>query len=177
MASIHDNQWRRRHIYVLLFAVPALLVSIIAATMLLAASAGFLWLFGLGDNPWPTTADTMLGAVFLLGGVGLWLGLLSAAYVVGKRQEYRPAMNAWHVVLSIGATVVLASAIAARMMETNALGTRSDSLVCADFCRTEGFAASGTPPRNSGDRSCICYDAHGREAKRLPLSEAARGNR
>jgi len=167
----------RRHIYVLLFALPALLVSIIAAGLMLAASAGFLWLFVLGDDPWPAAADTVLGSVFILGSAGLWLGMLSVAYFVGKRQESRPALNIAHVVISIGATVVLASVIVVRLLAPHGFGPRSDSLVCADFCRAEGFAASGTPPQNSGDRTCSCYDAQGREARRVPLSEAAVGKR
>jgi hypothetical protein len=54
----------RRHVYVLLFAVPALLVSIIAAALMLAASAGALWLFVYGDDPWPNTANVLLEPSF-----------------------------------------------------------------------------------------------------------------
>jgi hypothetical protein len=164
---------RRRHIYVLLFAVPTLLVSIIAATLMLAASAGALWLFVLGDDPWPPVADTLLGSIFILGSAGLWLGLLSVAYIVGKHQESRPGLNTAHVAISIGTTVVLAAVVLVRLLTPNGFRPRSDSLVCADFCRAEGFAASGTPPQDSGDRTCSCYDAQGREARRVPLSEAA----
>jgi hypothetical protein len=164
---------KRRHLYVLLFAVPAFLVSIIAATLMLAASAGFLWLFVFGDNPWPSRADTMLGSVFIVVSAASWLGLLSVAYLAGKRQESRPTLNSAHVVLSVGATVTLAAVIVVRLISPNGFGPRSDSLVCADFCRAAGFASSGTPPQNSGDRTCSCYDAQGREARRLPLSEAA----
>jgi hypothetical protein len=160
---------KRRHAYVLLFAVPALLASIVAAALMLAAAAGFLWLFVLGDNPWPHAAGTGLGMVFILGGAGLWVGLLAIAFAVGKRQEFRPTLNTAHVVLAIGMTVLLAAAIGMRMMGLNVFGTRSDSLVCADLCRAEGFAASGTPPQNSGDRTCSCYDGQGQEAKRIPL--------
>jgi hypothetical protein len=71
--------WTRRHVYVLLFAVPAFLVSLIAATMLLAASAGALWLFVLGDDPWPAGADVLLTAVFALSGAARWVVLLSVA--------------------------------------------------------------------------------------------------
>jgi len=162
----------RRHVYVLLFAVPALLVSIIAAALMLAASAGALWLFVYGDDPWPNTANVLLGAIFLLVAAALWLALLSVAYTVGRQQEGEPSLNKRHVALSLGATVVLAAIIIVRLVGLNVAGARSDSVVCADLCRSEGFSASGLPPRDSGDRTCSCYDAQGQEVRRvtLPLS-------
>jgi hypothetical protein len=42
---------------------------------------------------------------------------------------------------------------------------------CADLCRAKGFIGSGVPPRNSGEHTCSCFDAQGREAVKLPLSE------
>jgi hypothetical protein len=163
---------KRRHVYVLLFAVPALLVSIIAAALMLAASAGALWLFVYGDNPWPNTADVLLGAVFLLGAAALWLALLFVAYLVGRQQESERSLNKGHVALSLGTTVVLAVVIILRIAGLNLAGAQSDSVVCADLCREQGFSASGLPPRESGDRTCSCYDAQGQEARRvtLPLS-------
>jgi hypothetical protein len=162
----------RRHVYALLFAVPALLVSIMAAALMLAASAGALWLFVYGDDPWPNTANVLLGAIFLLVAAALWLALLSVAYTVGRQQEGEPSLNKRHVALSLGATVVLAAIIIVRLVGLNVAGARSDSVVCADLCRSEGFTASGLPPRDSGDRTCSCYDAQGQEVRRvtLPLS-------
>jgi hypothetical protein len=160
---------KRRHLYVLLFAAPALLLSVITAAMAVAALAGLLWLFVFGDNPWPPAASTLLGAVFLLGSAGLWLAQLAAAFAVGKRQESRPSLNLKHVALSIGATVILLAVIMARLTGLSLPGGKSDSLTCADLCQAEGFAGSGMPPQNSGDRTCSCYDAEGREARRIPL--------
>ena len=162
----------RRHVYVLLFAVPALLLSIIAAALMLAASAGALWLFVYGDDPWPNMANVLLGAIFLLVAAALWLALLFVAYTVGRQQEGERPLNKRHVALSFGATVVLAAIIIVRLAGLNVAGARSDSVVCADLCRSEGFTASGLPPRDSGDRTCSCYDAQGQEVRRvtLPLS-------
>src|SRR5262245_9014661 len=101
----------RRQVYVLLFAVPALLVSLIAAALILAASAGALWLFVYGDDPWPNTANVLLGAIFLLVAAALWLALLFVAYAVGRQQEGERSLNKRHVALSLGATVVLAAII------------------------------------------------------------------
>jgi hypothetical protein len=164
---------KRRHLYVLLFAVPALLASTIAAAAMLAAAAGALWLFLLGDNPWPPIVNSLLGAVFILGGAALWLALLAIAWAVGKRQENRPRLNTAHVALAIGTTAVLAAVVVGRLTGRNFSGSRSDSLVCADLCRAKGFTGSGMPPSNTGDRTCLCYDAQGREAERIDLSAAA----
>ena len=161
--------FRRRYLYILLFAVPALLVSIIAAGAMLAAAAGALWLFVYGDNPWPSGSSVLLVSVLVVGGAGLWLALLSVAYSVGKRQESCESLNIRHVALSVGATIVLVVLIVGRFMSLKRSPT--DSLVCADFCRAEGFAASGTSPRNSDVRFCFCYDAQGREARKVPLAE------
>jgi hypothetical protein len=167
---------KRRYVYVLLFAVPALLVSVIAGAMMLAASAGALWLFVFGDNPWPAVANTLLGAVFVVGSGGLWLALLVVAYAVGKHQEMRPRLNAGHVALSVAVTILLAAVIVVRLMGLSMFGVRSNSMVCADFCQAQGFAGSGTPPENSGDRTCSCYDAQGREVRRVLLSEGTSGS-
>ena len=45
---------KRRYVYVLLFATPAFLASIIVSLLLFGAAAGVLWLFVFGDNPWPS---------------------------------------------------------------------------------------------------------------------------
>ena len=162
---------KRRHLYVVLFAIPALLVSAVVAALLLAAAAGALWLFVLGDDPWPAAASVFLGMLFGVAAAGVWVGLLSAAYAVGTREEQRPALNAGHVALSIGATIVLAALIAMRMTGVSFPGGEpTDDVRCADLCRAEGFSGSGMPPRASGDRTCTCYDAQGREARRISLS-------
>lgn len=161
---------KRRHLYVLLFAAPALLASIIAVALMLAVSAGALWLFLLGDNPWPPLASTLLGVVFFLGGAVLWLALLRAAWAVGKRQEGRPTLSIAHVALALGATAALGALVGGHVTGKPVWRARSDSLVCADACRAEGFTGSGMPPTKSGDRTCRCYDGQGKEAKRLDLS-------
>jgi hypothetical protein len=160
---------RRRFVYVLLFAVPALLLSAIAAAFLAAASAGVLWLFVFGDSPWPPSAGAALGTVLVVcGGVG-WVAMLAVAYAVGKRQESRPRLNRAHVLLAAGLTVVLVGIIGARSVRLWVGGPATDEEACADICRDQGFPGSGTPPRNSGDRTCSCYDALGTETRRIPL--------
>ena len=165
---------KRRHLYVLLFAVPTLLASVITAAVLLAAAAGALWLFVFGDDPWPAAASSFLGISFAVAAAAVWLALLMAAYAEGSREEGKPSLNAGHVALSIGSTVVLGAFIATRLLGVSFPGgTQSDTVRCADLCRAEGFAGSGMPPRDSGDRTCSCYDAQGREARRITLPDSS----
>jgi hypothetical protein len=162
---------RRRHLYALMYALPALLAAVIAAALLLAASAGALWLFVFGDDPWPRFAETLLTATFVGSGLTLWAALLAAAYAVGKAEESRPALNRAHVWLSVALTAGLAGLIAARVWGLGQLGPKPDTQVCADYCLAEGFAGSGMPPRDSGDRTCSCYDSQGQEARRINVTD------
>jgi len=152
-----------------MFAVPSLLVSVVAAALTTAAFAGALWLFVLGDDPWPSASGVALGVVAVVVGVGLCFGLLSAAYATGKKEEGRASLNRQHVLLAVGVTVVLGALIAGRTMGVGVTGTRSDSQICADLCLAEGFAGSGMPPQDSGDRTCTCYGNDGREAMEVAL--------
>lgn len=154
-----------------MFAVPALLASIVAAAMLLAASAGLLWVFVFGDDPWPREADMFLTVTFVGGGLALWMGLLAAAYAFGKTEEAQPVLNRGHMWLSAGLTAGLAGLMASRVWGVGSLGPGSDTQVCTDYCLAEGFAASGMPPRDSGDRTCSCYDDQGKEARRIQLAD------
>ena len=161
---------KRRYLYVLLFAAPTFLLALIAGAMLLGAAAGALWLFVLGDDPWPSEADTLLTSVFVLGGAAFWIAQLSVAYAVGKREETKPSLNRTHVLISVGATVTLAVLIALRMSGVG-FGSRPDSLVCADHCLAAGAQGSGMPPQDSGDRTCSCYDAEGRVITSIQLQD------
>jgi len=161
---------KRRYLYVFLFAAPTFLLSVIAGALLLGASAGVLWLFVFGDNPWPSEADTLLTAVFVLGGAAFWIAQLSVAYAVGKREEAKPSLNRTHVLISVGATVALAVLIAVRLSGVG-FRERPDSLICADHCLAAGASGSGMPPRDSGDRTCSCYDAEGRVITSIQLQD------
>ena len=40
-----------------------------------------------GDDPWPNTANVLLGAIFLFVAAALWLALLFVAYTVGRHTK------------------------------------------------------------------------------------------
>ncbi len=160
---------QRRYLYVLMFSVPALLASLMMAVAVLGTAAGVLWLLVYGDDPWPASVNTALIALFAFTCVVALLGCLYIAYASGRKQEASPALNRKHVALAAGATVMLIVVIAAHQWGVGNIGTPSDGALCSDLCRTKGYAGSGMPPRNSGVRTCSCFDAQGREALKLPL--------
>lgn len=162
---------KKRYLYVLLFSAPALLAAVIIATVLFGAVAGLLWIFVFGDNPWPPTADTVLTAVLVLACTALWLAMLYAAYVVGKKQEAQATLNTRHVMIAVGVTVLLVLLAVAHQWRVGNLGPKSNGELCADFCRDQGFAGSGMPPRDAGAATCSCFDAQGREAMKVPMGE------
>ena len=162
---------KRRYLYVLLFSVPIVLASAVLALAVFGAAAGVLWLFVAGDNPWSSSANTILVAVFVLAFAASALALTSRAYAVGRREEAQPSLNATHVVAAVGATALLLLAIVAYQWHVGNIGARSDDVRCSEFCRGKGFAGSGMPPRNAGAAMCTCFDPQGREAVKVPMAD------
>ncbi len=162
---------KRRYLYVLLYCAPALLAAAIISVLLFGAAAGTLWLFAFGDSPWPASVDDTLVALFLLVCAGLWLALISLAYLAGKKQEANPGFNTRPVAGAVGATVLLALLIVWHQWGVGNIGAKSESLLCSDFCRDKGYAASGLPPRDAGTRTCSCFDARGRESATVPMTD------
>jgi len=166
---------KRRYLYVLLFGVPALLASIIISFLLFGAAVGILWIFVLGDNPWPSSAGNMLTAMFVLACVMLWVAFMSAAYVFGKKQEEHAVLNAKHVMASVGATALLVLLVVSHQWGVGNIGTKSEGVLCSEFCRDKGFAGNGMPPRDKGAVTCSCFDAQGREAVKVPMGDVTVG--
>jgi hypothetical protein len=162
---------KRRYLYILLFGAPALVASIIVSVLLFAAAAGVLWLFVFGDNPWPSSADTILVAMIIFACLMLWAVFLSVAYAVGKKQEANAALNVQHVIASVGATALLVLLVALHQWSVGNIGPETDGLLCSEFCRGKGFAGSSMPPRDAGAATCSCFDAQGREAVNVPMGD------
>ncbi|PKO87260.1 MAG: hypothetical protein CVU18_11435 [Betaproteobacteria bacterium HGW-Betaproteobacteria-12] len=164
---------KRRHLYVLLFGVPALLASIIVSLALFAAAAGVLWLFVLGDNPWPASASDLLVTLLIFVCVTSWVSLMSIAYFFGKKQEANAVLNTKHVMASAGATALLVALVALHQWSVGNIGPKSSGLVCAEFCQGKGFAGSSMPPADGRAATCSCLDAHGQEAVKVTMEEIA----
>jgi len=159
---------QRRYLYVLLFALPALLVAGLLALFAFAATAGLLWLFVFGDAAWPAAAGTLLTAVFAVAGLLLWVMLLAAAYAFGRRQEAAPAFDRRHAGIAAAATALLVAVGIGYQWYVDNLGAGDAGHRCATWCLARGFSASSLPPRNSGDTTCTCLDADGRAAASRP---------
>ena len=172
---IQKSGLKRRYLYVLLFGLPALLASIIISFLLFGAAAGILWIFVFGDNPWPSFAGNMLAVMIVLVCLTLWVVFMYAAYVVGKKQEAHASLNAKHVMASVGATVLLVLLVVLHQWGVGNIGTKSNRVLCSEFCRDKGFSGSGLPPRNAGEATCLCFDAQGHEAVKVPMRDVTKG--
>lgn len=164
----------RGWVYVLLFALPALLVSGIAALALFGAAAGVLWLFAFGDNPWPQAAETALGVGFGAAWLSFWLALLALAFFRGKRSAAGAPLGRRDVLAALGVTIGAAGVILLHQRSVGNLGPVSDGERCSNFCDRKGFSGSSMPPRMTGLATCSCVDAQGREALTIPLAETNR---
>jgi len=164
---------KQRHLYLLLFAAPALLAALVAGMALFGAAAGMLWLFVYGDDPWPSWTEGALAAVFGLVALAIWAWLLSLAFAAGMKREAGGETRPAPFALAAGATLLLLGGIVLQQWSVGNIGPKSPGVVCAEHCATQGFAASGMPPREAGPPMCNCLDDQGRIARSVPLGEAA----
>jgi len=160
---------KKRYLYSLLFGIPGLFVALIAAFVAFGIGAGVLWIFVFGDNPWPPAVDTMLPVISLVVFVAAWAAITIFGYFYGRGMEDVVGLNKTHVLISIGATIAPIAVIVLHQFSVGNLGPPSDGARCSDYCRHAGYSASGMPPKDSGDRSCICFDDGGREVVRRPI--------
>lgn len=162
---------KKRHLYVLLYCAPALLAAAMVSVLLFGVVAGALWLFVFGDSAWPASADKMLVALFVPVCTGLWLVFISLAYAAGKKQEANPRFDAKPIAGAVGATILLVLLVVWHQWGVGNIGAKPDSLLCSDYCKNQGYASSGMPPRDTGARSCSCFDAQGRVSAAVPIAD------
>jgi len=165
---------QKRHVYALLFGVPGLFLALIMTLLVFGAVSGFLWLYLFGDNPWPAASAQLL--IILAAGMflALWTATVVVGYLTGKRLEASPGLNRRHVVVSAALTIAPLLLLVLHQWSVGNLGPRSDSLVCRDLCLEQGYPASGMPPKDTGEKVCICYDS-GQEVLRVPLDSSTSG--
>jgi hypothetical protein len=161
----------------LLFGVPALLVSLIISFLLFGATAGVLWIFAFGDNPWLPFAEKMLAVTFFVACLTQLESIHFRHEDVGNKQAEYDSLNRKHFIASIGASALAVLAIVLHQWGVGNLGTRTEGELCSAFCQDKGFSASGMPPKNAGASTCSCFDAQGREAVKVPIGDvtATRG--
>jgi len=157
---------KQRYLYVLMYAVPALIFSAIFMVVVTGAIAGAVWIFVYGDNPWPSFvyrySPIFMAAVLAI----VWLTLLSAAFTLGKRHESHASFNMKHAYFSAGSTAALVLLVFLNQQSVGNIGPKPDVLVCSGFCTASNFSASRFPQ----DGTCRCYGPSGSEALNISMS-------
>jgi hypothetical protein len=161
---------KKRYIYSLLFGIPGFFAAAIITLVLFGAAAGILWLFIFGDNPWPPVVEKIIPVLIVSTFLILWMALIAAGFAAGRKLEKEPQLNKMHILISSGFTLLFVVLIALQQLSVSNLGPKSDSAICSDYCTLNGYAGSGMPPQNSGNRTCSCYDNSGKEVLKVPLS-------
>jgi hypothetical protein len=113
--------------------------------------------------------ETLLPILFALIFLMVWIALIVIGFVTGRRLEKDPALNRSHILVSGALTVLFIVLIVLQQWSVGNLGPKSDTVICSEYCSESGYSGSGMPPRNSGDRTCSCYDTSGNEALSVPL--------
>lgn len=162
---------KKRYLYTLLFGVPGFFISGIVSLAFSGGVLGILWLFVFGDDPWPSSVETMTVILFIAAFLIIWIGIMTLGYRLGKKLEIDPTVNRNHVLISTSLTVLFILFFVLQQLSVGNLGPKSDSLVCGDFCTQQGYSGSGMPPRDSGDRTCSCFDDSGKEVITIPLDD------
>jgi hypothetical protein len=162
---------KRRFVYLLLFGLPTLITAAMVSVALFGVITGALWIFVLGDDPWPASAGSAVGVITTLVFAGVSIILLTIAYRTGKQQENYSSFNKKHLAFSLAATLALIGIATGHQYSVGNFGTPSYSVMCADYCRAQGFNASSLPPRDQGLRLCRCLDSHGAEAVTIPFDQ------
>lgn len=167
---------KKRYLYMLLFGVPGLFVSLILAFFAFGVTAGLFWIYVFGDDAWPASTETALLTVFIVTFLTGWITAVVAGYRAGMKREGEPGIDRNHILLSAVATLIPVVLIVVHQRYVGNIGSESPTVRCSAYCRDQGYAASGMPPRNSGDTGCICYDVHGEEAVRVPMDSVTTRN-
>ncbi|MGB5473945.1 MAG: hypothetical protein WBQ78_10760 [Gammaproteobacteria bacterium] len=155
---------KKRYLYSILFGIPGLAASLLITFAIFGALAGFMWIYVYGDNPWPPSTGTILPAFFMLIFLALWISSIIAGFITGKRFEESLDLDRNHIWVSVDATALPITLIILHQFGIGNIGPKSDSRLCSEFCSGKGYAASGIPPKDSGERTCICLDSAGQAA-------------
>jgi hypothetical protein len=160
---------KKRYLYACLFAVPGFFIALIVAFITFGSAAGVLWLFVYGDNSWPAAVERTIPVLFFLIFLALWAVAIVTGFAVGRRHEQDTALNRKHLLAALGMTIAPVLIIVLHQLSVGNIGPQPDGLRCSEYCREQGYAGSGMPPRDSGDRSCHCYDTAGTATLSIPL--------
>ena len=160
---------KKRYIYTILFGIPGFLISALIFWIVAGAAAGALWIFVFGDNPWPASVDKILPVLLVIVFLAIWIVLLTAGFLAGKRLERTSEINKNHIWISIGVVVAIGLVFGLFQLRVGNIGPQSEGARCSEYCSQKGYSASSMPPLNSGDRTCSCLDEFGNAVITVPL--------
>jgi len=160
---------KKRYLYSILFGIPGFFISLIITMVITAGMLGILWIYFFGDDPWPASAEMIIAIVFGLTFLTVWIASMALGYITGKKLEGDPVLNRSHVLVSGGLTLIFILFIALQQLRVGNIGPKSDDVLCSEYCSGQAYSGSGMPPRNSGDRSCSCFDNSGNEVLKIPM--------
>jgi hypothetical protein len=138
--------------------------------------SGFFWLYVFGDSEPLSQADTMLIVLFFTVLIVTWAVFIVTGFSMGKSLEDDPKQNSKHVVISIIATLVPLLLILLHQFSVGNIGPETDSVICSEFCRANGYAVSSMSPKLSAEDTCSCLDAQGKEVVSMPVALIRAGN-
>jgi hypothetical protein len=166
---------KKRYSYSLLFGIPGFIISVVVSSLIFGSLVGVLWIYVLGDNPWPSLIEKILPILFALVFLTLWLTTIVVGFIVGKRLEINPVMNRKHILVSIGLTILPILFIIFYQVSVGNIGPKSDGERCSDFCSQRGYPGSSMPPEDSGERNCTCINNSGIEIIKVPIDDIVPG--
>ena len=160
---------KKRYLYSILFGIPSFFISLIVSLAIFGGMVGILWIYFLGDSQWPSSTEKILSILFILAFLLVWITSIIIGFVVGRKLEGNPKLNKKHILVSGGLTLMFILLIVLQQFSVGNIGPKSDDMLCSEYCVRAGYSGSGMPPRNSGDRSCSCYDNSGKEVLKVPM--------
>jgi hypothetical protein len=166
---------KKRFIYSLLFGVLGFFVSLLIVFVIFGAVAGFLWLYVFGDDPWPSSTEKILPILFILAFFVLWTTFIMVGFVIGKNLEKDSELNKMHILISIFVIIIPIMLFILNQWRVGNIGSKPDSIICSDYCTEKGYSGSGMPAEISGEKSCSCFDSHGKEVIKIPMEDIVSG--
>lgn len=157
---------KARFSYPLLFLLPIAMTAGIVAVAGGGFSAGILWLFVYGDDPWPRAAEIAVAAVAAAAWLVTMAALLRASYSFGRKREATGGSSWSHGWMAAGISIVLLAAVLLHQLRVGNIGPQPDSVLCSEFCTSRRFDSSMSPQ----DGTCRCHGADGREALNVPMN-------
>ena len=162
---------KQRYIYVILFGIPGFLVSLLITIMFFGFLAGFLWLYIFGDETWPAYIENMLPVLFVITFLILWTASITYGYFTGKRLEDSSEVDRKHIITSIVVLILSLSIILLYQARIGNIGSKPVTLLCSEYCLSQGFVMSSMPPRDSGEMTCSCFDEFGQETMNIQVDD------